>query len=278
MNSGNRGAGTARRWLVGSLRSFYPSPCAGGLRIVAKRSREPQPSQCVLGLTAALALLPVVSAGQAFDPAAVLRFNTICARCHEGECSGRLSFSSGPEATFEHIRRYTGAIEPAIAHQLYAILAYMKRECAYVPLLPLAAPSRATRETLDGYREPSGGSYFIPLGVLAVGKHRLLLHLAQPATLRAEVLSEHFEPLVDELATTRGASLALEFRVEEPARCYLRLRGARLPRLEGLRLHSPDGSKDGPPARARGVRKPTPTGHATPADPPPGGEAVPAAQ
>jgi hypothetical protein len=242
----------------GPLRSSDPSACAGWWRIVAKRRRGPRPAPRFRHLTAVLALLPFAAAAQTFDAGAVLRFNTICARCHEGECSGRLTFSSGPEAAFDHIRRYTGAVEPEIARQLYALLAYMKHRCAYVPLPPLDAPSRATRETLDGYREPSSGAYFIPLGVLAAGEHRLVLHLAEPARVRAEVLSEHFEPLVDECATTRGTSLELEFLAEEPAVCYLRLRAARLPRLERLQLLSPDGRKGEATARTRadGASKP----------------------
>jgi len=37
-------------------------------------------------------------------------FNTDCARCHEGECSGRLSFHLPPEASDQHIRRHGGEL------------------------------------------------------------------------------------------------------------------------------------------------------------------------
>ena len=36
----------------------------------------------------------------AFDTLSVLRFNAVCAHCHEGECSGCLSFALGPEAVW----------------------------------------------------------------------------------------------------------------------------------------------------------------------------------
>ena len=38
--------------------------------------------------------------------ATAVKFNTVCTRCHEGECSGRVSFSSGVAATRSHVLRY----------------------------------------------------------------------------------------------------------------------------------------------------------------------------
>jgi len=64
----------------------------------------------------------------------VLRFNTVCANCHEGECSGRLSFLLGPEATFSHIRRFAGDADDILVRELQALLEHMKQECAYAPL------------------------------------------------------------------------------------------------------------------------------------------------
>ena len=57
------------------------------------------------GLMAALAPLCLSTAAAAGIPlAAVVRFNTACARCHEGECSGRLSFDHGQESSGNPIR------------------------------------------------------------------------------------------------------------------------------------------------------------------------------
>lgn len=38
----------------------------------------------------------------------VVIFNTICAKCHEAECSGRLSFDEAFETSASHILRYYG--------------------------------------------------------------------------------------------------------------------------------------------------------------------------
>ena len=69
-----------------------------------------------------------------FGTQSAVRFNTICVDCHEGECSGRLGFSLGPGAAYNHIRRYAGDVDDALARQLQALLVHMKRKCAYAPL------------------------------------------------------------------------------------------------------------------------------------------------
>ena len=35
-----------------------------------------------------------------------IKFNTICAKCHEGQCSRRLSFEDNPKVAVSHINRY----------------------------------------------------------------------------------------------------------------------------------------------------------------------------
>jgi hypothetical protein len=53
-------------------------------------------------------------------------FNILCAKCHEGQCSGRLSFSDGTSVTRSHIQRYAGSTDEKIVSQLYAILSYIR--------------------------------------------------------------------------------------------------------------------------------------------------------
>ena len=85
--------------------------------------------------------------------------------------------------------------------------------------------------TLDTYREPLRGGYFIPFGPLSRGWHRLTLELMAPTRLRVEVISDEFEPLADECFGPEDASLSLGFEVEQSGPHYLRLRGP-----EGLRV------------------------------------------
>ena len=47
-----------------------------------------------------------------------VEFNTECARCHEGECTGRMTFRLPPTAAYQHIRRHGGDLSEEKIHQL----------------------------------------------------------------------------------------------------------------------------------------------------------------
>ena len=66
--------------------------------------------------------------------ATVVRFNTLCATCHEGECSGRLSFDLGIQAAENHIRRHAGDVDRDVWRDLARLLAHTKQACAYYPM------------------------------------------------------------------------------------------------------------------------------------------------
>ncbi len=162
-----------------------------------------------------------------FDSLSILRFNTVCAHCHEGECSGRLSFSLGPEAAFSHIRRYAGGVDDTLG---------MKRDCAYAPMAAPDLHRPLQREILDVYRDPVIGNYFVPLGELEPGRYRLTMRLEVPATLRVEVLNDRFEFLVDECFSCNCALLPITMEIDETAQHFLRLRSPTALRLEELEL------------------------------------------
>lgn len=183
-----------------------------------------------------LCSLAVQAAVPVFDTVSILRFNTVCAHCHEGQCSGRLSFSLGPEAAFNHIHRYAGDVDDVITRQLQALLVYMKRECAYAPMPAPDLRAPLQREILDVYRDSMTGNYFMPVGKLEPGIYRLELRFEAPASLRVEVLNEQFEFLVDECAGCSRAILPVTVEVEETAKHYLRLRSPTALRLEELRF------------------------------------------
>lgn len=189
-------------------------------------------------LFALLGLGPSVNGADTpvFDTLTVLRFNTVCAHCHEGECSGRLSFTSGPDAAFSHIRRYAGVIDDTLARQLCGVLERMKRDCAYAPMVVADLRRPLQREILDVYRDSATGNYFVPLGKLDPGRYRLTFRLEAPATLRVEVPNERFEFLVDECISGDRAVVPLTLEVDEAATHYLRLRSPTALRLEELEL------------------------------------------
>ncbi|MEA3418197.1 MAG: hypothetical protein U9Q90_02270, partial [Campylobacterota bacterium] len=91
-------------------------------------------------------------------------FNTLCAKCHEGECSGRLSFDTGSKAANSHIKRYAGDtnVSKGETKEFFTLLNYMKKECA----LFMPDNGRWKPENLSRFALPSNDSYFIPLGSL----------------------------------------------------------------------------------------------------------------
>jgi len=183
-----------------------------------------------------LVLSAVSAPAQVYERDAVLRFNLVCAHCHEAECSGRLSFTSGPEATFSHIRRFAGEVAPATALQLHAVLAYMKQHCAFAPIAAIGSVARVRKDILDGYGDVSTGGYFLPLGHLEGKRYRIALTFSQPTNLRLEVLNEFFERVLDEYSVCRESALSWEIAVEKPASHFLRVRVGSGRTLDELRL------------------------------------------
>lgn len=187
---------------------------------------------CIAGV--ALAGLPL-SAPNATGFGTIIRFNTTCAKCHEGECSGRLSFALGTEAAFDHIRRYAGDVDDITAKVLFDALARMKKSCAFAPLPPLSLIEPVSTSELDHYRNPRTGAYFIPIGTLQPGEYGLNLRLRSPASFRIEIINEYFE-LVEE--TCLGPSVQQQvvgFKVDEAALHYVRLISTIPLRLESMK-------------------------------------------
>lgn len=188
------------------------------------------------GWIAAVLMLPWLwLPAHAAELAQVIRFNTACAYCHEGECSGRMSFALGADAAFAHIRRYAGFVDDIEAQQLVEALAHMKENCAYLPLDALAS-GVGDPAVLVQYRNPNSGDYFLPLGVLETGAYRLQLEFAERTAPLIEVINEHFDP-VETCPTRESQTLHdLDFTIAEPAAHFVRLRLAEAVPLVGLRL------------------------------------------
>lgn len=131
--------------------------------------------------------------------ATVVKFNTTCARCHEGECSGRLSFSSGVAGAQGHVRRYIPSLSPLEVEELFAILKYTKEDCAHYPL-PDAAPANGIwdAEVLRQWRSPEGEGYFIPLGRMRQGMYHLGLSFDGKAEASVRITNEKFDVLLEE--------------------------------------------------------------------------------
>jgi hypothetical protein len=178
-------------------------------------------------------VLVVLLAGQEVwaapaDPAieSVVAFNTQCARCHEGECSGRMSFQLAEDAADEHIRRYGGDMPPERVRELGKLLRYMKERCAFFPLpLALAADHSWGRDILDRLRGPEGTAYFLPLGVMDAGHYGLRIS-GLDAGVRActELVAADFDLVDQDGLAPDGEHQVLRFRVQVPGELSLRIR------------------------------------------------------
>jgi hypothetical protein len=146
-----------------------------------------------------LAFLPTAGAQLTPSIATIVEFNTVCSDCHAGECSGRLSFDSGPAAARVHIERYLGNTHEAPIAALFAMLRHVKETCSHYPMVPLR-PATGSWEAaeLAPWRNARAGAYFIPLGRLAAGRRQIVLEFDRPAEGNAQIDDERMEIMADE--------------------------------------------------------------------------------
>ncbi len=177
-------------------------------------------------IAAILASHPITAVCDEMPVGSVVAFNTQCARCHEGECSGRLSFQLSEDAADEHIRRHGGPLPLQTVRDLDELLRYMKERCAFYPMpLALANDRRWDKGTLDLLRNLEGAAYFLPLGRLGSGVYRLRMDgLAPGLRICSELVAADFDLVSHEVLTQDGGVLVLRFRVDAPAELFLRIR------------------------------------------------------
>lgn len=149
--------------------------------------------------------------GTEIPAATVVRYNTVCANCHEGECSGRLSFQAGAPAARNHIRRYLGTPSEREIEDLFALLKFTKEQCRHYPVNPnVPVGGRWEARELENWRNPVAGGYFIPLGALKPGEHRLNLTLSGDSHGKVRVSDAHFDVVAEE-HLCRGSGSVLAF-------------------------------------------------------------------
>ena len=176
-----------------------------------------------------LLMFPAVLPGDEYDEElteSVVIFNTICAKCHEAECSGRMSFHEAYEQAVQHIvRHYNGASGKVwMQKQLYRILNHMKQKCAYYPLQVTVPPQRVWgREILSKLATVPDQNYFIPVGSLDPGDYQLVLTLDEDTRLTVHVVSEAFEMAVEDCYSSNGGQIVIPFTIEAHSNYYVRL-------------------------------------------------------
>ncbi|GAB4290790.1 MAG: hypothetical protein Kow0096_04530 [Thiohalomonadaceae bacterium] len=160
-------------------------------------------------------------------------FNTVCARCHEAQCSGRLSL--GDMQSRAHVERYAGTLSDDLHQQLVGYLQYMKEYCSFTafPFAP-APPTSWLTSQLALFQTPAGDAYFVPLGSLANGTYRLQARL-QGKNWVAQVIAGNFDVIAETLSCNQGEEFGMEFRVDA-GKYYLRVTGREPLQLQQVRL------------------------------------------
>jgi hypothetical protein len=156
----------------------------------------------------------------------VVIFNTICAKCHEAECSGRLSFDGAFEAYRNHIIRHHGAVSDnrRLQRELFIILNHMKEKCAYYPMDVVIPPQRIWgSELLGDMATLSERNYFIPIGYFNPGSYNLELRLEQDTKVTIHLVSERFDMVLEDCYPSRNKQIEIPFQLSEVGNYYFRI-------------------------------------------------------
>jgi len=162
---------------------------------------------------------------EAFTESVVI-FNTICAKCHEAECSGRLSFDEAFEKSTGHIlRHYVQASgKQWLQKELFDILNYMKGRCAYYPIqTPVPLERVWGEDILDKFATLMERNYFIPVGNLTPGHYHIEIELEKDVKVTAHLVSEAFEWVLEECYQSSDRQISIPFIIEEPGDHYFRM-------------------------------------------------------
>ena len=162
---------------------------------------------------------------EAFTESVVI-FNTTCSKCHEAQCSGRLSFDGAFEVSTDHILRHYGAASGKqwLQQELFEILNYMKGQCAYYPMQPAVPPGRKWEgDALDKLTTLLERNYFIPVGNLTPGSYRVELELERDAKFTAHLISEEFEWIIEDCYQSNARRISIPFFIEESGNHYFRM-------------------------------------------------------
>lgn len=183
----------------------------------------------ILFLLASSALLSPCHTASARNEAfteSVVIFNTICAKCHEAQCSGRLTFDDALTSSAGHILRYYGEASDKqwLQRELFEILNYMKERCSYYPMNTVV-PATWVWESgiLDKLSTLLERNYFIPVGGLTPGSYRIELELEHRAKLTAQLITEEFDLIFEEYHESNNRYMNIPFVVESYGIHYFRV-------------------------------------------------------
>ena len=161
-------------------------------------------------------------------------FNTLCAKCHEGECSGRLSFDTDSKVASNHIKHYAGDINISKEEikEFFALLNHMKTEC----ILWIPDSRMWNMKQLSLFALHSGKGYFIPLGFLKTGKYHLEIKIKEKVHCKIEVISDKFEYFLDISACPNCEKKPLQFIIDQSSNTFLRIQSRKFLQITDLHV------------------------------------------
>jgi len=180
-----------------------------------------------LGLLIFFLFIPLVySAEDRPFTESVIIFNTICAKCHEAQCSGRLSFNDSYNKSTAHILRYYAQAsgKEGLQKELFNILHYMKAKCAYYPM-KASVPIKKIweEEVLVKFMTMIKRNYFIPVGNFSPGLYRIKLELDEDVKVSVNFISGKFDMIIDECYQSKERQINITTLIEEPGEYYFRM-------------------------------------------------------
>lgn len=161
-------------------------------------------------------------------------FNILCAKCHEVECSGRLSFDTGSDKAKNHIKRYTEDtnLTDDKTKEFFTLLNYMKKECTI--LMPKSKKYKS--DNLSNFILPSQKGYFISLGLLENGIYHLNIQTKEKIHFKIEVITNHFESLLNQSICPDQKEQTLSFSVEKPINIFIRITSRKTFQITTLKI------------------------------------------
>jgi len=149
-------------------------------------------------------------------------FNTLCSKCHEGQCSGRLSFNTGSRSASNHIRRYSddSNISKNEIEEFFTLLNFMKKEC----LLFMPEDKNYNQNKLESFATTTHKEYFIPLGLLRKGNYSLLIKTKEDATFKIELISKQFDSYLDITICESLKKKEFDFKIDKDTNYFLRIK------------------------------------------------------
>lgn len=161
-------------------------------------------------------------------------FNTLCAKCHEGQCSGRLTFNTGSEAATNHIKRYSedSNISKNSVEEFFTLLNFMKKECLlYMPQIAKYNSNNLASFATNTYKE-----YFVPLGLLKKGDYSLWIKTTESNSFDVKIISKEFDSYLDISVCQSLKKREFGFKVDEDTDCFLRIKSKKPLYLEILEI------------------------------------------